>query len=306
MTGYDKRVVLITGAANGIGLETARAAYRRGASVALVDRDAQAVARAASALENRALGLTADVTDRVELRRAIDAAAERFGRLDVVVANAGVAPKVTTIGGTTDEEFDRVIGVNVGGVWNTARGALPHLRDSHGQLVIVASVYAFLNGALGATYAASKAAVESLGRTLRVELAPEGIGVTVAYFGFVDTDLVRGSFDGDPLADRFEAMFPTFLSKRITPQTAAEAIIAGVERGAARVVEPSPWRVLFGLRGVAGAVGDRLLARDRRLHAIIADARRRETARNHRDPAPGIDKHLPGADMVGSTRRLLP
>ncbi|WP_194820148.1 SDR family NAD(P)-dependent oxidoreductase [Nocardia sp. XZ_19_385] len=272
-----KRIV-ITGAARGIGFATARDAIERGARVALLDRDDLAVKQAAEQLGPAACAFVADVTDADQLRAAIDAAAVALGGLDVVFANAGVAPKMVTVSGTSTAEFDRVIGINLRGAWNTVQAGLPHLRATSGQIVLVASVYSYLNGAFCAPYAVSKAGVEALGRTLHVELATEGIAVTTAHFGFVDTDLVHGSFDGDPLTEQLEALFPGALTKRISPERAAAELLRGVERRKSWIVAPAPWLPLDWLRGISGPLGDAALARLPKFRQLVAQARAREDA----------------------------
>lgn len=272
----DGKRVLITGGARGIGLAAARAAVDRGARVALLDRDEAAVKAAARELGSAAMGLTADVTDADGLVTAVDTAAAKLGGLDLVIANAGVAPKMTTVAGTSHAEFARVIGINLTGVWYTVHAALPHLAASGGRLVLVASVYSFINGAFSGPYAVSKAGVEALARTLRVELAADGIAVTAAHFGFVDTDLVHGSLDGDPLAERLEAMWPNALTRRLQPDAAARLLLQAVEGGKARIVAPGVWRPLDRLRGVLGPSGDGALARLPRFQRLVAETRARE------------------------------
>lgn len=269
--------ILITGAAQGIGLATARVAIERGARVALLDRDELALKLAVEELGADVIVFVADVTDAEQLTGAVDAAAAQLGGLDVVIANAGVAPKVATIAGTSLAELDRVMSVNVRGAWSTAQAGLPHLLASGGRLVLVASVYSFLNGAFGGPYAMSKAAVEAMGRALRVELASEGVGVTVGYFGFVDTALVRDSFDGDPLADRLEAIFPKPVTKRLAPEAVGSILLTAVERGDSRVIAPAAWRLVDWTRGVGGPLGDALLSRLGRIQDLLRDVRARET-----------------------------
>ena len=114
-------------------------------------------------------------------------------------------------------------------MWRTVRAALPQIADG-GHVVVVASVYAFTNGMGTAAYAMAKAGVEQLGRALRVELVQHGASASVAYFGFIDTEMVHESIDRDPLADRMWATIPRVLQKRLPPQVAGEAIVAGIER----------------------------------------------------------------------------
>jgi NAD(P)-dependent dehydrogenase (short-subunit alcohol dehydrogenase family) len=265
----DGRRVLVTGAGQGIGRKTAERLVSRGARVALVDRDADTVRQAADELGPQARAFVADVTDADALERAVHEAADAFGGLDVVVANAGIATRCSsTVEGYSPDELERVMAVNVTGAWNTARAGLRHLRTG-GRLVIVASVYAYANGAFIAPYAASKAAVESLGRSLRVELAARGIGVTLAYFGPVDTGFAR-AFDEDPVGIAAQDAFPAALVHRITPEHAAAALVDAVARGRSRVITPRRWVALDFLRGPVARLGDRLLAANPALAKIAA------------------------------------
>ncbi|MGI8460642.1 MAG: short-chain dehydrogenase/reductase [Solirubrobacterales bacterium] len=272
------RVALVTGAERGIGFETARALHARGASVVLADLDGEATEQAAARIGERTLGLEADVTDRAAIANAVESAVERFGGLDIAVANAGIAPPGAVTTNAVDPDlFERVIEVNLMGVWRTAAAALPQVIERRGQIVVIASVYAFLNGAGAASYAASKAGVEALGRSLRAELAPHGASATVGYFGFVDTEMVRQAFE-DPVARRIEERLPKFMSRRLPPSAAGEALAEGIEKRAQRVIEPAiPWRALFALRGLVNPLLDRGMERDRVLREIVlaADERKR-------------------------------
>jgi NAD(P)-dependent dehydrogenase (short-subunit alcohol dehydrogenase family) len=160
--------------------------------VAIVDLDAEAAQAAASGLdETRAIGLAADVTDRGALQQAVATTVERYGGLDVVVANAAIASRAATFRAMATEGFDRVIDVNLTGVVRTVDAALPEIIRRKGHVVVVASVYAFSNGVGATPYAMSKAAVEQFGRALRVELVQHGASASVAYFGFIDTEMVH-------------------------------------------------------------------------------------------------------------------
>ncbi|WP_328399698.1 SDR family NAD(P)-dependent oxidoreductase [Nocardia sp. NBC_00403] len=148
--------------------------------------------------------------------------------------------------------------------------------DERGQIVVIASVFSFLNGMFCAPYAVSKASVEALGRTLHVELAGDGIAVTTAHFGSVDTDLIHGSLDGDPLTERLEALLPGALTKRITADRAATELLRGAERRKAWIVAPTPWSPLDWLRGMSRPLGDTALVKWPTLRNLVAEARRRE------------------------------
>jgi NAD(P)-dependent dehydrogenase (short-subunit alcohol dehydrogenase family) len=262
---YDltDKVALVTGAARGIGFATAEALLARGASVVVVDLEAAGAERAAAQLhDSRALGLAGDVTDRTAMQRAVAAATERFGGLDVVVANAGIAARVATFRATPTETFERVLDVNLLGVCRTVDAALPEIIRRRGHVVVVSSIYAFTNGIGTVPYAMSKAAVEQLGRALRAELIQHGASASVAYFGFIDTEMVHRAIDRDPLAESMFEAVPRPLRKRLAPAAAGEAIARGIERRQPRIIRPRRWVIMSVLRGILGPLGDAQLARD--------------------------------------------
>ena len=263
-------VALVTGGARGIGLATAQLLARRGASVVVVDLDEDAAREAASQIGERALGIAADVTDRAAMQRAVATAVERFGGLDVVMANAGLASRAATLRAMSPETFDRVFDVNTHGVVETVHAALPEIVRRRGHVVVVASVYAFVNGIGAIPYAMSKAAVEQLGRALRVELVQHGASASVAYFGFIDTEMVHRAIDEDPLTNEMLATLPSPLRKRLTPPQAAAAVVDGIERRRARIVVPRRWVAMSALRGVLGPLLDARQERDAVTQAVLA------------------------------------
>ena len=262
------KVALVTGAARGIGLATAKLLHARGAAVAVVDLDAERAAEAAAQVGERALPIGADVTDAAAMERAVAATVERFGGLDVVVANAGIAPPQRTAAALGPEVLERVVEVDLLGVWRTVRPALPQIAARRGHVVVVASIYAFVNGVLNSPYAIAKAGVEQLGRALRVELRPSGASAGVAYFGFIDTDMVRDAF-ADPVTQKLERAFPRWMLRRHPPERAAERVVAGIERRAARTVFPRWWAGWSALRGIANPLFDSFLERDGRVREAV-------------------------------------
>jgi NAD(P)-dependent dehydrogenase (short-subunit alcohol dehydrogenase family) len=277
MPSYDLngKVALVTGAARGIGYETARQMHIRGASVAIVDLDADQAREAAERIGERTLGIAADVTDAGAMRAAVAETVERFGGLDVAMANAGLAPpSIATMRSVPAEEWERVVEVNLFGVWHTVRAALPQVSERQGHIVVVSSVAAFANGMLGSSYMTSKAAVEQLGRALRTELMPFGAGASVAYFGWVDTRMVQDAFS-KPGAGVLEEIAPDFLMKRITPEEAGAAVVKGIEERAPRIFAPKWWRYLSALRGLLNPLLDRRSERDPRIVAAIHEAESR-------------------------------
>jgi NAD(P)-dependent dehydrogenase (short-subunit alcohol dehydrogenase family) len=265
------KVALITGAARGIGYETARQMHLRGASVAVVDLDPEQAREAAERIGARAIGIGADVTDDTAIKGAVAETVERFGGLDVVVANAGIAQsKVATVRGIGSEEWERVFDVDMMGVWRTVRAALPQIVERRGHVVVTSSVYAFVNGVLNSPYAVAKSGVESLGRSLRAELLPLGASASVAYFGFVDTKLVQDAFER-PHTDRMMDIFPGFLLKRIRPDEAGAAVVRGVEQRAPRIFAPKWWRYVSALRGLLNPVLDRQMERNAAAIAAVRE-----------------------------------
>ncbi|HEX3910401.1 MAG TPA: SDR family oxidoreductase [Solirubrobacteraceae bacterium] len=264
------KTALVTGAGRGIGNATARALLARGASVALVDLNQEQVERAAAELhESRALGIGGDVTDRATMQRAVATTVERFGGLDLVVANAGIAPRVSTFKAMSSESFERVLDVNLWGVYRTVDAALPAIVQRRGHVVVISSIYAFMNGVGATPYAMSKAAVEQFGRALRVELAPHGASAGVVYFGFIETDMVHGAIDADPIAAELYRVLPGPLRKRLPAKDAGEAIARGIERRQAQVFLPRRWGLVSLLRGIFNPLSDLQLQREARAQELV-------------------------------------
>ncbi|MDX6667282.1 MAG: hypothetical protein QOK04_662 [Solirubrobacteraceae bacterium] len=288
MAEYDVngKVALVTGAARGIGYETARLLHAGGAAVTLLDLnegDTQAAAERIGA--DRTLAMGVDVTDRDALDDAVATTVDRFGALDIAVANAGVAPPTATMRVIDNDSFERTVEIDLLGVWRTVKAALPQVAERRGHFVVVASVYAFFNGVLNASYAASKAGVEQIGRALRVELAPHGASASVAYFGFIDTKMVQDGF-ADPIAHGLEELQPKFALKRLPPSAAGQAILDGIERRAPRIVAPKWWRVYSVLRGIINPLFDARMERDPRLLDIVRQGDVEERAQLRAGVAP--------------------
>jgi NAD(P)-dependent dehydrogenase (short-subunit alcohol dehydrogenase family) len=272
MPAYDLngKVALVTGAARGIGYETARQLHLSGGSVTVLDIDAAEAREAAERIGPRAIGLATDVTDHSAVMQSVAETAERFGGLDVVVANAGIAQKnMATVRGIGVEEWERVFEVDMLGVWRTVRAALPQIVERRGHVVVTSSVYAFVNGVLNSPYAVAKSGVESLGRSLRAELMPLGASASVAYFGWVDTKLVQDAFENN--GDRMQQNLPEFLKKRITPDQAGAAVVRGIEERAPRIFAPKWWRYVSALRGVLNPLLDRRFESDATMTATIRE-----------------------------------
>ncbi|MFF5139184.1 SDR family NAD(P)-dependent oxidoreductase [Streptomyces sp. NPDC013157] len=174
MTPYElaDKVVLITGGTGGLGSATARIRLSRGARVGIVDLRPDTPEIAARISSSNVVGFTADVCDRNALDDAVAHLCERFGRVDIAIANAGIMGQGSTLRATPAPAIDKVLAVNINGVVNTVNAAMEQIIANQGQAVLIGSVFAFLNGIGAIPCAMSKAAVEQLGRGLRVELAP--------------------------------------------------------------------------------------------------------------------------------------
>lgn len=266
------KTVLITGASSGIGDATARALHARGARVAVAGRRQSVLEALALELGgDRTMALRCDVTDRRSVQAAVETTAERFGGLDVVIANAGaVTDPPTTIAAGDEQEFQRVIDTDLLGVWRTVRASLPQIVARRGYVLLTASIYAYVNGVANAAYAVSKGGVEQLGRALRAELAPHGATAGVLYPGWVDTPLITPAFGGNATATAMlHRAFPGWLRSTIAPERVAEVTVRGIERRSARIIVPRRWAPISLLRGLVNAVTDPVIARDPTLRRLL-------------------------------------
>lgn len=243
------RVVLVTGAARGIGAALSGELCERGARVALAGLEPAELARRAEALGPRALWVEADVRETKSLEAAVSATRERFGRIDAVVANAGVAPP-GALSEVSEAELERTIDVNLLGVWRTLRAALPALAESEGYALAICSMAAAFPTPFLAHYAASKAGVEALMRSFRSEVERTmGVRAGTAYLSFVATDLVEGSLAHRSVA-RLHARIGRF-GAPIDLSTAARALAGAIARRRRRVYVPWWLGPLLGPRSAA-------------------------------------------------------
>lgn len=272
-SSYDVagKVVLITGGTGGIGSATARELLRRDAKVAIVDVHPDTPQIAARMSPHSAFGVVADVRARDTMDLAVADVVDHFGRIDIAIANAGILSRAATLRNTPTSSVESLLAVNVNGVVNTVQAAMDQVIAHRGQFVVISSVFAFLNGMGAIPYAMSKAAVEQLGRGLRVELAAHGVSTTVAYFSLIDTDMIKHGVDDDPIVDELLAALPKPLLKRLQPAAAAEALADGLTRRSPRVMAPARWQPVSALRGIVAPALDPRLARNPRIQAALAE-----------------------------------
>ncbi len=276
------KVVVITGAGRGIGAELAQILHRRRARVVMLDLDEDKVRTAAARLGSRAVPLRADVADRDSMVAATATVRDRFGRIDLVVANAGITPVPATLRTMDPADFDRVIGVNLTGVFNTVRPALDDIVASGGHVVVVSSCAAFAPGMGGSPYMISKAGVEQLGRALRVELAASGATAGVAYFGIVETAMTHHTLDDDEFGRAADAMLPWPLNQRISAAQAALAVADGIAHRAPRIIAPRVWEPYALLRGAVNVLMDRYLSTDEQLRVLLRKLEQRPRSESNR------------------------
>src|ERR687894_411564 len=216
------KTVFITGAARGIGAESARRLAARGANVALAGLEPEELERVAAQCGTNAAWFECDVTDWSALEQAVEGAVERFGGIDVVMANAGISPAGMTRS-IDPKAFERTLEVNLLGVWRTVRACLPHVIERQGYVLVIASMAAALHGAGMAAYAASKAGAEAFRDNLPGELAHPGVDVGVGYFSWIATDMVAGA-DSHPALGGARAELPGPLRKTYPVSQAGDAV----------------------------------------------------------------------------------
>src|SRR5947199_5415396 len=204
------RTVFITGAARGIGAASAERLHARGASVALVGLEPELLEQNAARLGDRAASFEADVTGLDALQRAVRATVERFGAIDVAIANAGITFTGAALASAPVEQVERTLAVNLLGVWRTDRAVIGQIIKRKGYLLNIASAAAIAHGPLMGPYTATKAGVEAMSDALRMESAPSGAQIGCAYFGFIDTDLVKASYETSP-AEVLNKSAPAFI-----------------------------------------------------------------------------------------------
>ncbi len=249
------KTVLITGAARGIGAESARRAAAAGANVALVGLEPEELQRVAAQCGTNAASFECDVSDWDALERAVRGTVERFGGIDVVMANAGISP-AGMVRSIDPRAFERTLEVNLLGVWRTVRACLPHVIERKGYVLLTASLAAAMHAPGMAPYAASKAGVEAFGDSLRAELKRLGVDVGVAYFGFIDTDMVRGAEEHPVLKSlRNDSLGP--LSRSVPVSDVGRAVVKGMQNRSRWVVVPGWVRILLVLGRVVQPLAER-------------------------------------------------
>jgi NAD(P)-dependent dehydrogenase (short-subunit alcohol dehydrogenase family) len=254
------RTVFITGAARGIGAAAAERLHAKGANVALVGLEPERLEENAARLGDRAIYFEADVTDFDALQRAVAHTVDSFGAIDVAIANAGLAFS-GPLASAPIEQVERTLEVNLLGVWRTDRAVIEQITQRRGYLLNIASLSAVTHTALMGPYTTAKSGVEALSDALRMETAPSGARVGCAYFGFIDTDLVRAAY-AQPSVELMNRQTPTFLTKPAPLSNAIDAIERGIERRSSRVWYPRWVGAAIAMRGILQPLIERRLERN--------------------------------------------
>jgi len=248
MGSVNGKVALITGGANGVGAEVARRLHDKGARVVLTDLDEVLLKEVATRLgEDRVLAAVADVRDLSAMQNAVDKGIERFGGIDIVVANAGIGTYGSVLQ-VDPEAFRTLIDVNVVGVFHTVRATLPSVINRRGYVLIVSSVAAYLALPGLAPYNAAKAGVEHFANALRLEVAHLGVDVGSAHMSWIDTPLVRESKADLSTVREMLASLPGPLAKTTSVEKCGDAFVKGIEARKRRINCPGWVEVLRWIR----------------------------------------------------------
>ncbi|MDO3127740.1 SDR family oxidoreductase [Mycobacteroides abscessus subsp. bolletii] len=233
--GVAGKTVMITGGAGGIGVEVAHRLYAKGANVVLTDLDEAKLAAIADELGgDRVLVAVADVCDLTAMERVAAQAVQRFGGIDVVVANAGLLTfgSVLQIDPAT---FKKLIEVNVLGVFHAVRAALPSVIERRGYVLVVSSLAAYAASPAVTAYNASKAAVEHFANALRLEVAHRGVDVGSAHMSWIDTSMVNDQKSNLSAFSEMLTRLPPPLRTVTSVQACGRAFVKGIERRSRRI-----------------------------------------------------------------------
>lgn len=244
MGSVNGKVALITGGARGVGAEVARRLHGGGAKVVLTDVDEGALRDIAADLGGeRVLTVVADVCDLDAMHDAVAQAVAVFGGIDVVMANAGISTYGSVLK-VDPEAFRRLVDINVVGVFNTVRAALPSVIDRRGYVLIVSSAAAFAASPGLAPYNAAKAGVEQFANALRLEVAHQGVDVGSAHMLWIDTPLVQEAKSDLPSFRRMLDALPSPLGRTTSVEACGKAFVKGIE-GRKRQVYCPDWVFLM-------------------------------------------------------------
>ena len=286
------KTALVTGAARGIGEAVARELAARGARVSIVGLEPDRLEAVAGDLGPDHAWFEADVTDPDALDAAVEGTVERFGGIDILVANAGIA-SFGSVATMDPDAFVRTIEINLIGQFRTVRAALPAIKDRRGYILIIASMASFAHLPGMSAYSASKAGVEAFGNSLRAEVGFQGVGVGTAHPSWIDTDMVR---DADSDLDQLGEMRrsgPGFLGGTTSVGDCARQLVDAIERRAGRVCVPRSAVIVNWLRSVVGGPAAARVMRRRAAEAVpIMEERVAKLGRSVSERTAAVDAKL--------------
>ncbi|WP_336791246.1 SDR family NAD(P)-dependent oxidoreductase [Gordonia malaquae] len=272
MTRYELsgRTVVLTGSTGGLGAALATELHARGANLALLDLHAEAVQDQATSFgpDSVARAWTVDVRDLTSIQTAVDEAAEHFGRIDVVIANAGVG-SMASIETLDPTAFERVVDINLTGVWRTFRAAVPHVKRQRGYLLGISSMAAFVHSPLNGPYVASKAGVWALADATRLELRHHGVDVGSAHPTFFETPMMD-DVHADPAGRRLWGGNTSGLWKMIPLDEVVATIVDGIERRKPLIVAPKSNSLFARIPGLVRPIVDRIGFRGNTIPEVAA------------------------------------
>ncbi|RJQ71886.1 SDR family oxidoreductase [Pseudonocardiaceae bacterium YIM PH 21723] len=234
---FTGKSILITGAARGIGAELARALARQGATVGLVGLEPERLATLAAELGPGHTWAEADVCDQGAVEAATAQVARDLGGIDVIVANAGIAP-IGTVRHVDPDAFARTVDINLTGVFRTVQAALPHVIERRGYILVISSIAALMPMPTSAAYSASKAGAEGFANALRWEVAHLGVDVGSAHPNWIDTDMVRDAEADLGSFEKLRGSLPWPANSYTSPQECVRLLVAGIRRRKRKIFIP--------------------------------------------------------------------